>query len=246
MIMEEYYNNLLLNIDLETQLIKSRIKNLKESLGYFVPENVLEIGIGTNSFFEHLCFRDTWTIVEPNPRFINHLVNLNKVRVYNVKFEDFNAIDYQSYDLIIISSLLHIIENLDLFFLKLQEVINDNTLVYINVPNSNSIHRLLATRMGIIKNTKSFSENDKKYNNKRVFDMLELTNTLEKYFVITHAKKGSYFLKFLANNQLKEMLHAGIIKSDYLDQLHYLDGISDLHVGAEIYLYCRLHKKIVD
>jgi hypothetical protein len=226
---------------IEKYYVKSRIKNLKGLLGDFKPRNVLEIGIGFNSFSKYFQNFDSWTIIEPNEHFI---LNSEKEGIffYNVSFEEFNNPQNITYDLIIISSLLHIINNLDNFLNKLAIFSNQTPMVYVNVPNSNSLHRILAVKMGLLKTLKSFSPADLRYNHARVFNMEDLIEALNQQLKMKIISKGSYFLKFVSNNQLANMLDYKIVTSDYiqaLDEVSFFDGDGN-YLGAEIFIFFKL------
>jgi hypothetical protein len=106
--------------------------------------------------------------------------------------------------MIILSSILHIVEDVDIFLTKVKEFCHQDTIIYINTPNSISIHRILGFYLGLLKDLNELSENDVKFNHKRTFNIKTLEETASKYFKVLD--KGSYLFKPFADAQMNLIL----------------------------------------
>lgn len=203
-----------------------RKKKVIERLKFYKPKKILEVGAGTQSQLLLDYDFEELKIIEPNRNFYNlnnDLINDHQIinaSIDNCYFESFNS--DSSYDLILLSSLLHEIEDLGVFFKKLTDICSSNTVIHINVPNSNSFHRLLAKSMGIIKNTSEKSSRNIKLQTSRIFDIISLEKLISEYnFKILHTE--SFFIKPFTHSQMQKMLDDNIISMDVLDGLYNLN-----------------------
>lgn len=227
------------NYRLEKYLVEARIKNLSK-LNLFSDEiNVLEIGIGLKSFSQSFDNFKNWDILEPNEEFVKSFLIYNKdsrVNIINSPLE--KSIVLKKYDLIIVSGLVHMIIDLKTFYFKLKEFSDPKTLIYLNVPNSISIHRQIALKMGIIDNVNELSKLDILYGHQRVYSMELLVESLKECFDVQIMGKGSYYLKFLSNSQYLDLLNSEIVNDSFFESLVDLSESlceSNMH-GSEIFL----------
>jgi hypothetical protein len=203
---------------------------------------ILEVGCALNPLFAFFTDFELLTILEPSKLFYDKTVddiakqNLgNKVEIFNNFFEDtVEAVDSKTYDLIIISALIHEIGDLKSFFARLKELVKPGTVVHIDVPNGNSLHRLLAVEMGLIKSQMELSDFNVQFQQNRVFDL----NSLEKLvtdYDFNVIEKGSYFIKPFTHAQMQKMMDNNIIDTKVLDGFYNLiKHFPDL--GSEIYI----------
>lgn len=139
--------------------------------------------------------------------------------------------------MIVCSSLLHELENQFDFLTKLFSLCNDHTVVHINVPNANSMHRLLALEMGIMANVHDFSQRNTELQQHCVFDLKSLSE------LVTKAggkivDSGSYFVKPFSHKQMLELLDKNIITEKVLDGLNNMTKYMP-ELGSEIFVTCR-------
>lgn len=235
------YSEDYINQPFEAHQVEYRKKWVLEIIEKNNPKTILEIGCGVNPLFNFYADFELLTILEPTKLFYERAVeevskrNLNKVQVFNNYFEDaLDSVDSNTYDLIIISALLHEIPDLDGFFKRLKEIVKPGTTVHIDVPNANSFHRLLAVEMGLIKSQKEMSGNNIQLQQNRVFDI----NSLEKIVIdngFEVVEKGSYFIKPYTHAQMQKMMDQNIIDTKVLDGLYnMIKYFPDF--GSEIYI----------
>ena len=140
--------------------------------------------------------------------------------------------------MIICSGLLHEVERPDLLLECIKKECNHDTVVHINVPNANSMHRLLALECGYIQNTHDMSTRNKDLQQHNVFDMESLT-TLVKAKGMKIEASGSYFIKPFTHAQMEKSLEAGILLEEILDGLYHMEKYMP-GLGSEIYVNCHL------
>lgn len=205
-------------------------------------KTILEVGCGLNPLFNFFTDFETLTILEPTKMFYDKTVDAiaennlgDKVEIFQNFFEDdIQAVDSKTYDLIIISALMHEIPNLNAFFTRLKELVKPGTIVHIDVPNGNSLHRLLAVEMGLIKSQMEMSDFNVQFQQNRVFDLTSLEKLATDYgFEVT--EKGSYFIKPFTHAQMQKMMDNNIIDTKVLDGFYNLiKHLPDM--GSEIYI----------
>lgn len=143
-------------------------------------------------------------------------------------------------DYIIVGSLLHEVEKPEELLRSIYEICSDNTVVHINVPNANSIHRLLAKEMGIIKDVHELSELQIEMQRHNVFDLTQLCELVELWgFQVIG--KGTYFPKLFSARQMKKILDAGIVDETIFDGLNKMIRYLP-EFGSEIYV--QVKKKV--
>lgn len=223
----------------ESQILYRR-KIVLQILNEFKPKNILEVGCGMDSIANYYQDFENFFIIEPGKQFINKaksdLSFLSTVKFCNNYLEDdIIFLDKIDCDFIIVSSLLHEVEDKNSFLLKLKKISKPGTVIHFNVPNAKSFHRLLALELGLIKNIYEKSEMQSLMQQKsKVFDLQSLENILIKYdFKILNS--GSYFIKPFTHSQMKNLIDSSILPLNILDGL---DGMIKYlpKFGSEIYV----------
>lgn len=218
-----------------------RRKKLLELIKKYTPQNILEIGCGSEPLFQHVE-NTRFTIVEPAREFYDNAVALaeenDRIICLQGFFEDVADQLLDEYDLIVCVSLLHELENPDKLLSAIAQVCNKNTVVHINVPNANSMHRLLGKEMGILENVHDMSSNNKDFQQNNVYDSESLKQVVEANgFEII--ENGSFFVKPFSHEQMYQMMESGIISENVLEGLYELGNYMP-EFGSEIYVNCRL------
>ena len=201
----------------------------------------LEIGCGPDPIVSYLDSYSLFVAVEPSLVFLKRAKenSMNKdVIFYNEYVENvIPLIKGHVFDLIILNSVLHELEDPMAVLKQLLNVCSPSTVVYINVPNAHSMHRILGTGLGIIKSPSDKSDSDVKYRHSVVFTMDMLKEVVDScgYFCEDY---GTFFIKPFSNSQIEEMLKACIINMSTLTGLH---GLSSLFPdnGAEMFVSLR-------
>ena len=228
------------NLEFENEIVKYRRQAILERTSCRSPSHILEVGCGMEPLFLHLPAQMHVTIIEPTPSFFEN-ANLKSQDFENVHVEHSTleeACLEARFDMIIVSCLLHEIEDQTRFLNKLHSLCGDDTIVHINVPNAQSMHRRLAVSMGLISNPYKISETQKRMQQSHPpFDDNTLKQVLNAHdFEVCDS--GGYFIKPFTHNQMMHLLQAGVADDMVLDGLFKL-GKEMPDLASEIWVDCK-------
>lgn len=231
---ETHYSNL----PFENHLRRYRVKKLLETIAMYPHRRILEIGSGPVPIFSSFSDFEKMVIVEPEKQFYNMVskeaLMFNNVCVINSHIERaYEEMKDQSFDFIIIGGFLHEISNVTEVLKAVRELCSRDTVIYSYVPNANSLHRLIAFKMGLIDSIYQKSEHDEIFDRQSVYNknsFNELMST-HKFKVID---SGSYFLKPFTHAQMADLINRNIISEALLDGLErVIEFLPDM--GAELW-----------
>lgn len=235
----------------EDQSVKYRRKIVKSQIEKYPHRRILEIGCGMDPFFEHIKWDeyDIYTIVEPSESFCSNAVKLSKAKnsqitIINSIFESVaDELKSNEYDFIICSSLLHELNDPVNLIESIKKCCRKSTVVHFNVPNSYSLHRLIAYEMGMIKSVDERSDSNIILQQRGAYSLEKLKNEMiDCGFCVID--EGSYFLKPFTHKQMQDMLDSKIIDVKVLDGLFNVTQYFPNN-GSEIYVNVVLGNKNV-
>lgn len=236
----ETYTAEYLKPNFEDYQLKYRRKKILEILNRFPHLRIMEIGCGMEPLFQYIDSEqyEKYLLVEPGEVFFQNALSLaagkQKIECVNEYFNAAKKTKEFHADFIICSSLLHELEEPEKFLCQINEICSPATMVHINVPNANSVHRMLAMHMGIIKSLQNRSERNMIYQQSMVYDLQTLEGLVEKCgFKIL--EKGSFFIKPFTHEQMYRMMEEQIIDERVLDGLYALEA-DFKGFGSEIYV----------
>lgn len=224
--------------------VEYRRKKVLEQVMKYKHDCMLEVGCGLEPLFAFLNDFDEMTIVEPSSEFVNKAKELLFEKFSDANFsvdiiqgfleEKCADIRNKQYDMIIVSSLLHELENPKNVLDATYELCTKDTIVHINVPNAKSLHRYLAFEMGLIESVYEKSAQQTRLNQHSTFDMEALITLLEEcgFSVI---EKGSYFPKLFTHGQMQKLVDEKIINREMLDGMYKMSKYLG-NYGSEIYV----------
>lgn len=224
----------------ENVMIDLRRKEILSFLKKNKSKKILEIGCGNSSISNYYRSYDRFVIVEPSKYFLKKnkfKKNNNKLKIYNCYLEDFNNPENESFDFIICSSVLHEVSDPKKFLRQIHDISSKKTIVYLNVPNALSLHRLLASKAGLIKSPFAKSITQKKMQQHKIYSIETLKKILNKYgFVVI--SKGTNFLKPFTHNQMQQIIKRKIINKQILIGMKKVVEFFP-NYGAEINMYAK-------
>ncbi|WP_462137814.1 class I SAM-dependent methyltransferase [Candidatus Mycalebacterium sp.] len=239
--LDSYRDEYLNNHGFEKEMVEYRRRNLLEILAKYAPKKILEVGCGTESLAVHYENFTDFTIVEPIKDFLSIARERlgDKVCYINKKIEDaMEDLKKKDFDFIVVSSLIHELKNPETVFETVREIASSETVVHINTPNANSIHRLLGVKMGLLKNTGEMSDLARKFQRSREYEMSDLVSLAQAHGFQT-LDKGSYFLKPLSHGQMRDLLESGKISKKFLDGVYKISNLLPEN-GSEIFVNLQL------
>lgn len=112
--------------------------------------------------------------------------------------------------------------------------------LFITVPNGQALSRQMALDMGLLTDLYELTENDLAHGHRRVFDLPQLQNLIEKSS-FKLLEKGGTFVKEFADFQLNKMIENEIIGKD---QLYGMEKLAERYPGlsGSIYAICEKPK----
>lgn len=215
-----------------------RKRLLLDLLHELKPKRVLEIGCGLQTLAIDCPDVEYFCIVEPGDQFIKKAKedtkNLPQVHVVQGLIEEVSEQISDDYDLILLSGLLHEVSDAQKLMQTCFDLCIDNTILHINVPNADSLHRLLGLEMGLIASTDEQSNLQKTLQQPRIFDLISLSQlAVNSGFKVE--TQGSYFIKLFTHAQMHQLQKSGFLTNKMLDGFWNLTKHLP-NAGSEIYI----------
>lgn len=237
------YEKTYLDHKFEKEMVHYRIKHIFELLKKYKPKKIVEIGCGMDSIFNYYKEFEEFTIIEPSEVFIEKAKkdadSCKNITLIQGLFEDkVDELKNKEVDFIIFSNLLHEVPKPFDFLLKIKEITSKNCILYINVTNSESFHKLWAYESGLIESTNEPSESFKQLQQTTIFNLHSLEDIIKQAGFIV-IEKGSYFLKPFNHAKMYDLVVNDIISQQLLDGLYKMTKYFPQN-GAEIFMTCKL------
>jgi 2-polyprenyl-3-methyl-5-hydroxy-6-metoxy-1,4-benzoquinol methylase len=244
--LDDYAAAYLSDYEFEATMVSVRQNFIVRRLLSAAPSRIVEIGCGADLLFDlafnrGLDFR-SWTIVEPETAFAEIAEERAKrFSMLSVLTAPVQQVDWEREavgiaDFVIVSSLLHELNDPEDVLASIRPLCRHDTVIHINVPNRGSLHRRLAKAMGLIENTSDLTERNKNLSQKKVFSMGELVD------LVGHAgfeiiRTGGYFLKPFTHRQMARLVDQ--LPIGILDGLEVL-GTEFPDIAAEIFVEAKI------
>lgn len=212
------------NGDFEVILTKYRKKKMISIMKRYNTDNVLEIGCGMEPFFLDYTDFKKMTVVEPAEIMYERAQKYGSESKKDICcIHDFvenraEELREKEFDFILLSGLIHEVENPELLVDSVRKICNVNTRVLITTSNPNSFHLRLAYEAGIIPQLGILTDRAKSFQRHSTFTMEEMENLVRRHsFEVL--EDGAYFVKPFAHSQMKKLLDLQIIEERVLDGL---------------------------
>lgn len=226
----------------ESVMVHYRREMLLERLARHRPRVVVEVGCGSellySAWLRHGAAAECWVVVEPAEQFASaaRASGLPGLCVINDYFElavpSVKACLPRQPDMVICSSLLHEVPSEAALLGAILDVMGNASILHVNVPNSESMHRRLAKVMGLISDTKAISERNANLMQSRVYDMQSLKAGLTKAG-LSVTGEGGYLVKPFTHAQMEKI--RPVIGDRVLDGLFKL-GVEMPELASEIFV----------
>jgi len=226
------------NSNFEAVQAHYRKRLLLDLLHKLQPKRILEIGCGLKTLAIDYADAEIFCIVEPSDKFVKKAKqdtkHLPQVNIVQGLIEEVYAQISDDYDLILLSGLLHEVPDAQQLMQTCFDLCTANTVIHINVPNAQSLHRLLGLEMGLIASTHEQSTLQKTLQQPRIFDLTSL-NQLALRSGFDVLEQGSYFVKPFTHAQMSQLQQIGFLTESILDGLWNLTKHLP-NAGSEIYI----------
>ena len=199
--------------------------------------NVLEIGCATGVMTELLVDESaSVTVVEPSTNFCRILEERisQRVTVHNCFLEEFA--EEGKFDILIMASLLHHLENPAGFLETAKRFIADGGFVLATVPNIRSLHRQIGVKAGMLEDVFKDSERNIKFHQQMKFDKEILRSLFEECGYEVMDIYGYMLKPFSSEQMMKLELNEKII--DALFEL----GKENEELSSQLFIKARPKK----
>lgn len=216
----------LLNRDITSfyniELIKLIIPNLKN-------KRILLLGLG-DSYVNNEIYKITnkITILEGSKEIINNAPQYLQDLTVHTYFEDFYP--KEKYDYIIGTHILeHVFSpNKLLKHIKKHWLTNETKLLF-TVPSSNSLHRKIGVKLGLLKKTNELNVQDKELGHQRVYSYHEFLEEF-KNLNLKIINSGGFMIKMVSHKQMKTY------SRELLDAIFEVSLESDPEICSNIWI----------
>lgn len=219
------------NKGFDTQLVKYGFRTLRP---FFRGTSCLELGPADGQMTRLLVeVFDHVTAVDGAQRFCEMLkqqVASPNLEVVCSLFEGFEPAG--KFDTVIMTHVLEHVENPVQLLHRVSGWIGATGVILVLVPNANSIHRLVAVKMGLLEHPGHLNERDLRLGHRKVYTLAELKAHVGAAGLEVLATGGNFF-KPLTNRQIEEWWAEGMLEG------FYKLGKDLPEYAAEIYAVCQ-------
>lgn len=214
-------------LDFDKRLIRFRYLSLKR---HIQPGSCLELGPAEGEMTQFLVKDvEKLTVVDGAGELLDKIPDYPGLVKVNSLFEDFET--DEKYDTIVMEHILEHVDDPVALLKRVRNWLSPAGKLLIGVPNGNSIHRLVAVKMGLLKHHCDLNGRDVALGHRRVYTSETLQNDiLEAGF--HPIEIGGVFFKPLSNQQIQDNW------SEEMIQGFYELGKDFPEYAAELYAVC--------
>ena len=205
------------------------------------PRRLLEVGCGELPLLTDLPQDISVTVVEPAQTFIDQALKFaagrDHVKVIHGFIESAD-LPAANFDMVVLSCVLHEVPDPVAMLKAVRRLCAPNAILHVNVPNSRSLHRLLAVAMGLIPSFDSQSDTQRRMQQRQnPYDASTLVAELSSSgFEVV--EQGTLFVKPFSHSQMKALVDSGFMSRAMLDGLDKLVELLP-ELGSEIWINAR-------
>lgn len=215
-------------LDFDKRLIRFRYQTLKP---YMLGPNGLELGPAEGEMTQFLVNDfEQLTVVEGSSELLLQIPAHPNLRKVHSLFEDFKPA--QQYNTIIMEHILEHVDRPVALLMKVREWLMPGGRILIGVPNGNSIHRLVAVKMGLLKQSCELNSRDRALGHRRVYtpDTLRAELHAAGLHLI---EMGGVFFKPVSNKQIQENWTEEMIQGFYKLGKDFPGNAAELYAVCE-------------
>ncbi len=216
-------------LDFDKRLIRFRYETIKPKL---VGTRGLELGPAEGAMTQFLVndFKQL-TIVEGASELLANIPERENLVKVHALFEEFEPA--QLFDSIILEHILEHVDDPVGLLLRVKTWLAPGGRLFLGVPNGNSIHRLVAVKMGLLDHPCQLNSRDHALGHRRVYTPETFKSDIEKSG-LTVLEMGGVYFKPLSNGQIQDHWTEAMIQGFY--EL----GKDFPEIAAEIYAVCQI------
>jgi 2-polyprenyl-3-methyl-5-hydroxy-6-metoxy-1,4-benzoquinol methylase len=216
-------------LDFDKRLIAYRYKTLQPHLRGPIG---LELGPAEGQMTKFLIkdFKSL-TVVDGAPALLNLIPDYPNIIKVHALFEDFNPTT--QFDTIVLEHILEHVDNPVELLERIKNWLAPMGKILLGVPNGNSIHRLAATKMGILKHPCELNPRDLAQGHRRVYTRETFRFDIEAAG-LKIIKMGGVFFKSLSNKQIQDSWTEEMLEGFYELGKDFPEYSADIYAVCEI------------
>lgn len=149
-------------------------------------------------------------------------------------FEEFSS--EKKFDYIFATYVLEHVNDAIQFLSIARNLLSENGLLFLVVPNARALSRQLARHMGLLEDLYALTPNDINHGHRRVYDRALLNKDIEKAN-LKQISQGGLLLKPLADFQMNELIDSGVIGKPQQEGLYKL-GLEYPDLAGSLFSIC--------
>ncbi len=150
-------------------------------------------------------------------------------------FEDFSP--GHKFDYIFATYVLEHVNDAICFLKLASQLLAENGLLFLVVPNARALSRQLARHMGMVDDLFALTPNDINHGHRRVYDRLLLNRDIEAAGLL-QVGQGGLLLKLLADFQMDKLIESGVLGGQQLEGLYKM-GFEYPDLAGSLFSVCR-------
>lgn len=224
-----------------------RRRKMLAQMRRFPHRRILEVGCGLRPLFVDFGGFSEMTIVEPAADFCKkarqflraaprrRAEKIELLQGYAEKMA--KELRARNFDFVAASGLLHEVPDAVAMMRALRAAMPRGAVLFADVPNANSFHRLLAVEMGLIKSPRARSATQKLLQQPRIFDADSLRALAQKTG-FSALREGGCYIKPFTHAQMARLAAEGLVGGKMLAGLEKLADKMPQY-AAEIFIVAR-------
>jgi SAM-dependent methyltransferase len=200
--------------------------------------SMLELGLGHGYSARYFAdVFDRYTVVEGSQQMIDRFRSDNLIENMDIQFgyfEDFET--DEKFDAIGMGFVLEHVDNPSLIVRRFAKFLAPDGLMFIAVPNAESLHRRFGHEAGLLSDMRSLSEADRDFGHQRYYTLESLRQTIEQEGLVVRKVEGLLLKPFttaqimqlnLSESILQSLLKVGVAYPELCNSILMAAGVPD-------------------
>ncbi len=159
----------------------------------------------------------------------------DNVQFVHSLFEDYNP--EVKFDYVFATYVLEHVDDAVGFLSSARQLLSEQGLLFLVVPNANALSRQLARHMGLLDNLHTLTQNDLNHGHRRVYDRVLLNRDIELAGLV-QVSQGGLLLKLLADFQMDQLIESHILGVAQQEGLYKM-GLEYPDLAGSLFAICK-------
>ncbi|MBJ6119788.1 class I SAM-dependent methyltransferase [Pontibacter sp. BT310] len=182
-------------------------------------------------------------VVDGAEAFIQKLSRDSKLQNVNFIFSLFEEFEQEEvslkYDYVFCNYVLEHVYETKSVLKQISKILKPNGVLIVVVPNAHALSRRIASKMGLLNELETLTENDLRHGHRRVYTFKSLEEDIKQAGFVIQETKGVVF-KILADFQLNKLLIDGFLTKQHISAMQALsEEPENIRYSDSIFLVAR-------